>query len=31
LLTKLMELELLGQLQSVSGGRFSRPASGNVG
>lgn len=31
LLTKLMELELLGQLQSVPGGRFTRPASGNVG
>lgn len=31
LLTKLMELELLGLLQSLSGGRFTRPASGNVG
>jgi len=31
LLTKLMELELLGQLQSLAGGRFTRPASGNVG
>ena len=31
LLTKLMEFELLGEVQAAPGGRFTRPASGNVG
>ncbi|HEY6613191.1 MAG TPA: hypothetical protein VIZ32_01690, partial [Vicinamibacterales bacterium] len=31
LLTKLMELELLGEVVAAPGGRFTRSASGNVG